>query len=356
MRDCNTGPSATITTAPRCASASGRVVWHELRTTDTVRAREFYSALFGWAVQPPWTHPDDRAVLQLHGSDVATVAALGGADGEDSHWLPFVAVSDVEGCSSRVPELRGSVYQSALPRCGAGAMAVLEDPQGAVWAALAASGARARGRPDGLRPAGGHRSTAYRPTVYRPTVYRPTGFQPGGHQPVGYRPAGYRAAGYVDRTPAAAAGPAPTPAAPSSPQPSSGVRPGSIGRALLLTPDLADARQFYGALLGWHLGDAGSSAANHGALGPASAALVGGCEVAMVVSSTPTLRERLPRPSWLPSVHVASLHGSLASAWALGATILLDDAAVPGLGLLGLIQDPTGAALALVEPSAAGCS
>jgi predicted enzyme related to lactoylglutathione lyase len=127
-----------------------------------------------------------------------------------------------------------------------------------------------------------------------------------------------------------------------------------MGRTLLLTPDMADARQFYGALLGWQLPEFGSPAADRGFLGATAPVRAGGCEVAAMLCSTPALRSRLPRPTWLPSVHVASLDDSLASAWALGATILLDDAVVPGLGRLGLIQDPTGAALALLESVGSG--
>ncbi|MHB1224930.1 MAG: VOC family protein [Gemmatimonadaceae bacterium] len=334
---------------------AGQVVWHELRTTDTARAREFYAALFGWAVQPPWAHPDDPAVLHLHGSDVATVTSLGRADGEDSHWLPFIAVADVDACCSRVPELRGSVYQSAEECCGAASMAVLEDPQGAVWAALASGDAAAGARLPGMRAAG-YRFAPHRPTVYRPTVYRPTGFQPTDHEPVGYRPAGYRPAGYVGRAPGAVAGslPSTSPRSPAHESPSyqppgPAARPGAMGRTLLLTPDPAAARQFYGALLGWQFPVKASPAVDCGVLGPIAAVRTGGCEMAALVGSTPALRARLPRPSWLPSIHVQSLDESLASAWALGGTVLLGEEVVAGLGRLALIRDPTGATLALLE-------
>lgn len=342
--------------APRRSHAVGQVVWHELRTTDVARARSFYAALFGWVVRPVWAHPDDRAVLHLAGTAVAAVGPLERSDGDSSHWVPFVAVPDVEECCFRAPELRGAVYhQSSAERYGIGPAAVLEDPQGAIWAAVG-SGSAGAVEVGGASPMPwaeqrptGHRGPSYRAVACQPVGYRPPGYYgPPGHRPQGYRSPGQGASAAPSPATAVTApamraeGPAGT-AAPS--------RAGRIERTLLITPDAEDARQFYGTLLGWRFPEAGEGRASGGVLGASWLARAGACEVAAVVDSTLAMRARIPRPSWLPCVSVAALGASLEAAWTAGATVLLGDSHVPALGRLGLVRDPTGAVLALVEPA-----
>jgi hypothetical protein len=51
--------------------------------------------------------------------------------------------------------------------------------------------------------------------------------------------------------------------------------------------------------------------------------------------------------AWLPYVVVDDLRASMDKAVTLGATILMDVTAIPGMGQYGIIEDPTGASLGL---------
>jgi predicted enzyme related to lactoylglutathione lyase len=54
---------------------------------------------------------------------------------------------------------------------------------------------------------------------------------------------------------------------------------------------------------------------------------------------------------WLPYVRVDDPDGTIARARKLGATIPMNPEDIPGVGRFGILQDPTGAALAIMRPN-----
>jgi len=56
------------------------------------------------------------------------------------------------------------------------------------------------------------------------------------------------------------------------------------------------------------------------------------------------------RPHWLPYVAVEDADATLARAKRLGGTICVGPADIPNVGRFGVLQDPTGAALAILKP------
>jgi hypothetical protein len=55
-------------------------------------------------------------------------------------------------------------------------------------------------------------------------------------------------------------------------------------------------------------------------------------------------------PHWLPYVAVDDVDAAIARARKLGATILLSPEDIPGVGRFGMLEDPTGAVLAIMKP------
>ena len=53
--------------------------------------------------------------------------------------------------------------------------------------------------------------------------------------------------------------------------------------------------------------------------------------------------------AWLPYVGVKSVKGAMDKAKALGATSIVEHIPIPGFGALGIVSDPTGAAIAFWE-------
>jgi len=121
-----------MTTSPR----HGTFVWHDLMTSDVPRAVAFYEGLFGWRTRAVDTRGDESYTMILAGD-----VPLGGfvdfaAEGVPAHWMPYVAVADVDAVLDRVAEHGGSVCVPTTPIPNVGRFAVVTDPQGAALSLL----------------------------------------------------------------------------------------------------------------------------------------------------------------------------------------------------------------------------
>jgi predicted enzyme related to lactoylglutathione lyase len=107
----------------------GTFVWNELATTDLARARDFYTAVFGWGIDGK--HDSDTAALfTVDGAVVCGAHAAG--EGEYPSWSVSFAVEDCDASANRAVELGGSlVTPPADTDFGRGAM--VADPHGAVF-------------------------------------------------------------------------------------------------------------------------------------------------------------------------------------------------------------------------------
>jgi hypothetical protein len=56
------------------------------------------------------------------------------------------------------------------------------------------------------------------------------------------------------------------------------------------------------------------------------------------------------QPNWLPYVAVDDVDATIARAKKLGARIPVSPEDIPGIGRFGVLQDPTGAVLAVMKP------
>lgn len=109
----------------------GRFVWHDLMTTDAAASQAFYAALFGWQIEErPMSGFTYR---MIH----AGPGPIGGIVEEKnipvSHWMPYVAVADVDAAAKLCAELGGTtcVPPTDIPQTGR--FAVVGDPQGAYF-------------------------------------------------------------------------------------------------------------------------------------------------------------------------------------------------------------------------------
>jgi uncharacterized protein len=115
------------------AEIRGRFVWHELMTTDTDAASDFYSHIVPWKAQdsgmPSYT-------LWMSGKYRA--AGLMGLPEEDAsappHWIIYIGTPDVDATVGAAEKLGGKVLKGASDIPNVGRFAVLSDPQGAAFA------------------------------------------------------------------------------------------------------------------------------------------------------------------------------------------------------------------------------
>jgi predicted enzyme related to lactoylglutathione lyase len=129
----------------------GRFVWHQLLTRDVPGAKKFYSGLVGWKAQP-W--PLDPGYIVCHAGDVPTAGmmemTLEVPAEAPPHWLQYIGTRDVDGTAEAAVRAGGSIIKPPSDMQGAGRYAVLQDPQGAVFAIIDPENARAE--PAGVPP------------------------------------------------------------------------------------------------------------------------------------------------------------------------------------------------------------
>lgn len=114
----------------------GCMGWNELQTGDPQTAAAFYSSLFGWKTEPM---EQDGATVYVtiknqagwvNGGMMPISEQQGDAP---PFWMTYFIVDSCDDAVARVKELGGEVLAGPMEP-GAGRIAVVSDPQGAVFA------------------------------------------------------------------------------------------------------------------------------------------------------------------------------------------------------------------------------
>ncbi|MFO0962565.1 MAG: VOC family protein [Phycisphaerales bacterium] len=120
----------------------GTFCWMELLTRDTAACARFYGALLGWKTtempMPGFTY----TLFWLRDADPASRSGCQGGMMEiqpdmgpmPPHWLPYIAVADVDAAAARAAEHGGKICAPPWDIPGVGRMAVVTDPTGATFA------------------------------------------------------------------------------------------------------------------------------------------------------------------------------------------------------------------------------
>jgi predicted enzyme related to lactoylglutathione lyase len=118
-------------------SNRGRFIWYELLTKDPEAAKAFYTELLGWGTTvweggkgpyTMWTRSETPIGGLMKLPDEAA------AQGAPSHWLGYVHTPDTDATVARAQELGGKVCVAPMEIPTVGRMAILNDPQGAIFA------------------------------------------------------------------------------------------------------------------------------------------------------------------------------------------------------------------------------
>lgn len=136
-----------ITDAPHGEHDAGRVVWHDLLTESPAESRRFYEELFGWTFERPGIDlgfgNDDVYLLIRHngrliGGMVDATQIEAGAN--VSQWVTVLSTDDIEAAVARARAEGAEVLTPPTSLATRGTVAVLRDPQGALFALLTAKG------------------------------------------------------------------------------------------------------------------------------------------------------------------------------------------------------------------------
>ena len=111
----------------------GAMTWHELLTTNSGDAIEFYTTLLGLE-RGETMAPMDYTLLRSEGTDVLGVMQITPDMGEvPPNWSIYFAVKDVDAAVTQAQSLGGGVVVPATDIPDIGRFAVLTDPQGAFF-------------------------------------------------------------------------------------------------------------------------------------------------------------------------------------------------------------------------------
>lgn len=112
----------------------GTFCWIDLAVTNAEEAKKFYAGLFGWHAHEIPVGPGVFTMLELDGKEVASLYQLSEqqqAQGVPAHWMPYVAVTSVDGMAERVRSLGGQILVEPFDVLDLGRMALILDPTGA---------------------------------------------------------------------------------------------------------------------------------------------------------------------------------------------------------------------------------
>jgi len=119
---------------PRSQAGAGRVndtgcmVWNELATPDPARARDFFTQLLGWELEP---EESGYGIIKNKGGLNGGIRPP--QDGEPTHWLVYFTAENVDDTIKKSRETGGSVIAGPMDT-PVGRVAAVRDPQGAAFA------------------------------------------------------------------------------------------------------------------------------------------------------------------------------------------------------------------------------
>ena len=130
-----------VTTAPTHVRLVGKFVWYDLFTHDLSSASRFYEELFGWSFFD--TEPKGKRVKTItrDGIPIANAIHIDPEKGNvnQSRWLSYMSVEDVDRASMFVKQNNGSIYIQPKNLPNRGRVAVVKDPYGALFALVGSS-------------------------------------------------------------------------------------------------------------------------------------------------------------------------------------------------------------------------
>jgi uncharacterized protein len=118
------------------AHVDGTLCWADLSTPDPKRAGKFYSDLFGWQLMSEEEDPEHDYLHIKSGEHF--IGGIPPAKFHNpkapAHWLAYILTSNCDATADRAKQLGGQLYLPPTTVENVGRMAVVADPQGAVFA------------------------------------------------------------------------------------------------------------------------------------------------------------------------------------------------------------------------------
>ncbi|MER8185397.1 VOC family protein [Kitasatospora sp. NPDC094015] len=129
-----TGASFTLRPGSPSADGPGSVYWTELFSLDPAAAKAFYRTALGWRSEDIPFEGGRYTVMASAHCGIRQLHPREAAAGTTSHWLPYLAVEDVDRSTDRAGRLGATLLAPVREIPGFGRSARFRDPHGAVFA------------------------------------------------------------------------------------------------------------------------------------------------------------------------------------------------------------------------------
>jgi len=130
-----------VTAEPTSNWIPGKFIWHDLITHDVSAVKLFYAGVFGWKFEAlPGT--DRYTVIRHNGEMIGGIAFSDRKiDGKPiSQWVSMMSVPSVDRAASRIRQAGGKVYAGPRDIDDRGRLAIVGDPEGAVFGLVRTTG------------------------------------------------------------------------------------------------------------------------------------------------------------------------------------------------------------------------
>jgi len=133
----------SVTDEPTNAHLSGKIIWHELITDKPAETEKFYSELFGWEFESiGWSFGSaagaNYKMIRHNGRLIGGMIDQNRlATKEDiSQWVVLMSTDDIDRAVGIIADEGGTVFTPPTSLADRGRIAIVADPQGALFALL----------------------------------------------------------------------------------------------------------------------------------------------------------------------------------------------------------------------------
>jgi len=147
-----------VTETPASSRLPGKIIWHDLLTTDLEGSKQFYSGLFGWEFESlplrlGFGQSSEYVLIRHDGKLIGGMVDVSRLDGtaNSSQWVVLMSVADVDAAANRVKISGGTILTPPTDLNERGKIAVVTDSDGALFAILETRD----GDPEDREPAAG---------------------------------------------------------------------------------------------------------------------------------------------------------------------------------------------------------
>lgn len=130
-----------LTPEPTNLRFVGKFVWFDLFTHDLQSVSHFYEELFGWSFYDVESGDKSVKTILRDGIPIGNAIQINPQkiNVNESRWLSYMSVEDVDRTSMLVKKNNGSIYIRPKELPYRGRVAVAKDPEGALFAIVTAS-------------------------------------------------------------------------------------------------------------------------------------------------------------------------------------------------------------------------